>query len=130
METIVDWIGLDEFPWWKNTFSKVFTCVPIENAANLTTFIYENVKNAYTKPVLLTEFGWPGTSGEDRKSAPNKYTGEECGIANPANQIRANQEVLDYCATHNLPCTVFEAFNELWKGSNAHDINVSCCYVD
>jgi hypothetical protein len=97
--------------------------VPADKAANQTMLRYWSVKNAYNKPVLLTEFGWPGSSGADQVSQANIVTGEKCGIANPKNQISSNQAVIDYCAANKLPCALFSSFNELWKGSNANDIN-------
>jgi exo-beta-1,3-glucanase (GH17 family) len=52
------------------------------------------------------------------------YTGEQCAVANPASQKKINQEIINMCAAQGVPCSLFEAFNEPWKGNgNPYDVN-------
>jgi exo-beta-1,3-glucanase (GH17 family) len=118
MAKVVDFIGLDEFPWWENTYSNYYTCEKAENAAGQTFFRYNLVKQLYSDvPVLLTEFGWPSSAGPDLPSQPNAYTGQTCGIGNPVNYRKVNQQTINLCAKYKVGCNIFTSFNEQWKVS-------------
>jgi len=121
----VDFVGLDEFPWWLNTYSRMFPCQPASNAANQTIFRFNALQAKTSKPVILTEYGWPGArSGQDIVSTANVYNGQQCGIANLNNQKTVNQQIVNICAANRLPCCLFSANNEEWKGNgNPNDVN-------
>jgi exo-beta-1,3-glucanase (GH17 family) len=124
LESIVDFIGVDMFPWWSNTYSRMFPCEPASNAVNQTFFSYYALKRVASKPVLITEFGWPGSGGGDIISQANVYTGQQCGVANPTLQQQINQQTINECAANGIACSLFEAFNEAWKGNgNSGDVN-------
>ncbi|KAL0486501.1 Snaclec subunit [Acrasis kona] len=104
----------------------MYPCQPASNAANQTIFRFNALRAASPKPVILTEFGWPGNRQGmgDIVSTANVYNGQQCGIANLNNQRQVNQQIIDLCARNNLPCSLFASNNEPWKGNgNANDVN-------
>ncbi|KAL0483990.1 hypothetical protein AKO1_004617 [Acrasis kona] len=118
MSSIVDFIGLDLFPYWQNQFSSVWPCVPASEAANLTMFQWNYIKELYSDiPTLITEFGWPGSGDSNIISTANVFTGQTCGVANKVNQAAVNQQIINLCAAQGVACNLFEAFNEKWKGN-------------
>jgi len=115
---LVDWIGFNDYPWYDNTFSGTWSCVPFNQAAQVTLGKHKTLSALYGKPIVLTEFGWPSApAGSSIMSQPNDITGQQCGVGNDANQKAMIQNQIDLYRMNNLPCNTFEAFRESWKGN-------------
>lgn len=115
---LVDWIGLNDYPYYDNTYSGTWPCVTHTQAAQVTLGKHQTVSSLYGKPVVLTEFGWPSApTGTSIMSQVNVITGSQCGVANAANQKVMVQSVIDLYRKNSLPCNTFELFKESWKGS-------------
>lgn len=110
----VDWIGVNIFPWWENKYSGHYTCIPAAQAAQFTIDRLEQVRNLYSdRQVILTEFGWP--AGQKGYAETNQFTGEQCGIANKANQTLVLKQTLELLKQKEWAGNVFSAFREPWK---------------
>jgi len=122
---VVDWIGLNDYPWWNNVFSGVWPCNVATQGAQRTFDHYRAIQALYpTKPIVMTEFGWPSAPvGQSITSTANYVTGQQCGIANDNNQKVMVQSTIDLFRQNNLPCNTFQSFREDWKGTGAGDIN-------
>jgi exo-beta-1,3-glucanase (GH17 family) len=113
-EAKVDWIGVNIFPWWENKNAGVYTCIPVDKAADFHIARLEEIRRTYPgREVFLTEFGWP--SGPEGGTETNNHTKEKCGVANPKNQVTVIKSTLQKLAEKNWSGTVFEAFSEHWK---------------
>jgi exo-beta-1,3-glucanase (GH17 family) len=107
----MDWIGVNVYPWWENKYSPLFPCTPAEEAAAFHRARVENVQATYpSKPVWLTEFGWP--AGPEGYTEINLHTGQRCGVAGEANQRRVIEETLKLLEPAGIQSVVFEAFRE------------------
>ena len=110
----VDWIGVNIYPWWENKYSGLYPCTPAEDAAAFTVARYQAMRDHYSgREVLLTEFGWP--AGPDDYMPTNAYTGQQCGVASPANQHLVIEQTLDALDAAGLSGILFQAFREPWK---------------
>jgi exo-beta-1,3-glucanase (GH17 family) len=116
----VDWIGINIFPWWENTFSPLHSCTPAGQAADFHLARLHEVRTANpNKAVMITEFGWP--NGPAKAESVNVKTGQRCGVASAENQALVVQSTFKKLAQEHLSGTVFEAFSENWKPSNEGD---------
>jgi len=125
ISSVVDWIGLNDYPWWNNVFSGVWPCNTAAQAAQRTLDHYRAIQSLYPgKPIVMTEFGWPAATGGNSITNPANYvTGQQCGIANDANQKMMLQNTIDLFRMNKLPCNTFQSFREDWKGTSPTDIN-------
>jgi exo-beta-1,3-glucanase (GH17 family) len=125
----VDFLGLDNIPWFDNFGSKAFPCVTARDALENCVTKYTEVKRVFgtTKPILVTSHGWPGNgdTGVDILTSPNTYTGEQCGVANNFNQVAVNQRYVNYLGTNNIGSCLYAAFSEPWLayGDNSSFLN-------
>lgn len=112
---VVDWIGVNVFPWWENRDSGLFPCVGAADAAAFHIARLQDVTATYSgKETVLTEFGWP--AGPDGYTETNRYTGQACGAASEDNQRRVLAETMAELDRLALPGVVFEAFRQGdWK---------------
>ncbi|SFI14871.1 glycoside hydrolase family 17 protein [Halpernia frigidisoli] len=97
----VDFISIHSYPLWEHK--------DIEEALDFTKQNYWEVKNKYPhKQIVITEAGW--ATNANGKGFP----------AHNANEI-AQQDyflaLMNWCNTESILCYYFEAFDELWKGS-------------
>ncbi len=110
----VDWIGTNIFPWWENKYSGVYPCTTAEQAADFHIARLTELRKTYPgKDVIVTEFGWP--QGPKGGTEINNQTGQQCGVANPANQALVVQTTFKKLAEKQWSGVVFEAFSESWK---------------
>jgi len=126
---LVDWIGMNDYPWYDDYYSGVTPCNTYAQAAQVTYNKHKKLQALYGKPVVLTEFGWPGsgTSGSIM-STPNDITGQQCGVGSDANQKSMVQSVIDLYRANGLPCNTFEAYRESWKGAaNSPEVLFGIC---
>jgi len=116
----LDWIGLNDYPWWTNVFSGNWPCTPVGQAAQKTLSSYRAIQSLYpNKPIVMTEFGWPtAPQGTSTTSPANYATGQQCGVANDANQKLMIQNTIDLFRANKLPCNTFQAFGEQWKAQH------------
>ncbi|HEY3343305.1 MAG TPA: glycosyl hydrolase family 17 protein [Anaerolineaceae bacterium] len=95
----VDVVLANIYPYWNGS--------DVANAANDLTVAYQGVKTAAgTKPVLISETGWP-TCGETR------------GLAVPSlqNAQTYQQTFLAWARANQVGYYYFEAFDEAWKAA-------------
>jgi len=113
-----DWLGVNIYPYWNNVFSGNWPCNYYTDAALRTMEAHKRLINLYSdKPVVVTEWGWPGApDGQTIVSPPNYVTGQQCGICNNANQKVMVQNMIDLYRQYQLPGNCFSAFREEWKG--------------
>ncbi|KAL0477871.1 hypothetical protein AKO1_013641 [Acrasis kona] len=114
----VDFVGLNDYAWYQNYFATLpMTCQTPANAARTTLANHNMVQAIYPdKPVIQTEFGWPGApAGSSIAAQPNIYSGQVCSSANNANQATVVQGVIDLFRSANIPCNIFAAYRESWK---------------
>lgn len=98
---IVDFISIHSYPLWEH--------VKIEEALNFTIQNYEEVKNKYPeKIIMITEAGWATAANGRGFPAEN---------ANEDAQKDYFHALINWCRKENILCFYFEAFDELWKGS-------------
>ncbi len=110
----VDWIGVNVFPWWEDKYSGIFPCTPAAAAADFHIARMQNIMDRYpSKPVVLTEFGWP--SGPDGYAETNTYTGQGCGVASQANQSLVVKSTLAKLQERQWSGVAFSGFREAWK---------------
>lgn len=111
---VVDWVGINVFPWWENKFSGLFPCTTAAEAADFHIARLQDVMAVYSnKQVILTEFGWP--AGPRGYSETNQFTGQTCGVASNFNQNLVIRDTIAKLDTHGWSGVVFEAFREAWK---------------
>ena len=95
----VDFIAIHILPYWEG--------IPADKAVDYVMQRYQQVKDAFpTKPVVLTEVGWP-SDGRMRRDATPSLANEGVFVRDFLN--RANKRGLDYF--------VMEAFDQPWKRS-------------
>ena len=111
----VDWIGVNVFPWWENTFSGLFPCTPAAGAAAFAIDRLRDVQARYpTKRVTLTEYGWP--AGPHGYTERNVRTGHECGVASEDNQTLVVGETRNRLEASGFDGVMFAAYREgPWK---------------
>ena len=98
----VDFISIHIYPVWLGN--------NVEESITISKQDYHTVKSLYpNKQVIITEAGWPTASNGN--AIPTEY-------ANQINQLRYVQEIDTWSEQHNVPVFFFEAFDELWKGSD------------
>ncbi len=120
----VDWIGLNAYAFWNNLYSGVFPCTSPANAGAQALANHQKIQNLYGKPVVLTEFGWASApTGSSLTLTPNYITGQQCTVANDANQKAMVQATIDLYRENKMPCNTFEAYREPWKGTSDSDVN-------
>ncbi len=113
--------------YWRSELKEVAEAVdfisihiyPVWLGANVTDGIstsireYNEIKALYpNKQVIITETGWPTNSNGGQ--IPKEH-------ANELNQLFFNNELDRYTKDNKITCFFFEAFDELWKGSEAID---------
>ena len=97
----VDFISIHSYPIWND--------VDIESAITETNRHLEEVKSKYpNKNIIITEAGWP--TDTDEKKIPKEW-------ATITNQNRYVQNIYKWAKKNDTLVFVFEAFDELWKGS-------------
>jgi len=123
ISNVVDWIGLNDYPWWNNVFSGNWPCNTAAQAAQRTLEHNRVIQNLYpNKPVVMTEFGWPAApAGTSAPNPANYITGQQCGIASDANQKLMIQNTIDLFRMNKLPCNTFQSFREDWKATIGRD---------
>lgn len=100
----VDFISIHTYPVWIK--------VPLNDAFQLTVDDYEKTVKRYPgKPVIFTEFGWATMSNGPMII---EETNEE------AQKIYLDQ-IIPWSKKNQVTMFIFEAFDEPWKGSGAHD---------
>jgi exo-beta-1,3-glucanase (GH17 family) len=106
-------------------YSGVWPCNTPATAPQITLSNHKTLKALYSgKQVVLTEFGWAAAAtGTSIKVQANVITGQQCGVANDANQKALVQAMIDLYRTEGLPCNTFEAYREPWKGTSDEDVN-------
>ncbi|MCW5729203.1 MAG: glycosyltransferase, partial [Alphaproteobacteria bacterium] len=93
----VDFIAIHVLPYWEG--------IPADKAVEYAFQRYQQVKDAFpTKPVVITEFGWPSEGRMRRDAAPS--TANQ-GVVLRGFLNEANRRGLDYY--------VMEAFDQPWK---------------
>ena len=97
----VDFISVHTYPVWEYKH--------IHEALEFTKQNYNDVANLYPDtPVVITEAGWT-TNSNGRGIEPTNVCEERQQIY--------YQDLMEWCAKENILCFVFEAFDEVWKGS-------------
>ncbi len=97
----VDFISIHSYPVW-NGFN-------IQEVINETDRHYQETKNKYqNKEIVITETGWPTKT--DQKKIPKEW-------ANAKNQRKFISKINEWAERKNILVFIFEAFDELWKGS-------------
>jgi exo-beta-1,3-glucanase (GH17 family) len=98
----VDFISIHSYPVWNH--------VDINNAIAETAKHLKEVKNVYPdKEIVITEAGWPTKTDENK--IPRAWATIE-------NQKKYYNDMNIWAKEHNVLVFFFEAFDELWKGSN------------
>jgi exo-beta-1,3-glucanase (GH17 family)/cellulose synthase/poly-beta-1,6-N-acetylglucosamine synthase-like glycosyltransferase len=93
----VDYIAVHILPYWEG--------LAVEDAVDYVMARYQQVKDAYpTKPVVLTEVGWP-SAGRLRRDAQPSAAGQAIFL----------REFLTAAAARGLDYYVMEAFDQPWK---------------
>lgn len=115
-----DFLGVNIYAWYDNMYiPPPFEC---QTPANGPTTTYNNFMKAQslypTKPMVLTEYGWPSCSSGYSCTSPNVHDGSTCATANDANQKQFVQSVVDIFRKNKKPLNTFSAFREAWKSSN------------
>lgn len=101
----VDFISIHLYPVWLGA--------NVEEALTSSIKEYNEIKALYpNKQVIITETGWPTKSNGGQIPKEN---------ANELNQLFFNNEFDKYTKEQDIICFFFEAFDELWKGSDAVD---------
>lgn len=117
---LVDWVGVNIFPWWENKHSGIFPCTPADQAAAFHMARLEDLRRRYPdKEVILTEFGWPASPPGRRET--NSHTGQACGVAGKAQQMEVINETLAALVQRGWSGVLFEAFDEEWKAGKEGD---------
>ncbi len=99
---VVDFISIHSYPVWEDK--------ALEHALEHTLRDHAAVARRFApKQVVITEAGWP-TAANDRGIAAHR--------ASEQAQQRYLHALLDWSARAAVPCFVFEAFDEAWKGSD------------
>lgn len=101
LATELDFISVHTYPVWEN--------VALGDALEYTQQNYRSVVDHYpTKPVVITEAGWPTASngrGIDPPNASTEAQAEYC------------RQLVEWSLAEKILTFVFEAFDEPWKGS-------------
>jgi len=98
----VDFISIHSYPVWNN--------IDINNAITETDKHLTKVKKIYpNKEVIITEAGWPTKT--DGNKIPEEWATVE-------NQSRYFNNISDWAKKNKILVFIFEAFDELWKGSS------------
>jgi len=109
---LVDYVAINAFPWWENKNSP--QCVSAENAPQSQLDMFREVNSTYSKPVIISEYGWPG--GPKGYKEVNRYTNESCsGEASEENQTFVLEESMKLLMATHTPGILFSAFRETWK---------------
>lgn len=97
----VDFISIHSYPVWND--------VDINGSIDDTNGHFQRVRSKYpAKNIIVTEAGWPTKTDENK--IPKKW-------ANIMNQNRYVQNIFEWAEKNDTLVFVFEAFDELWKGS-------------
>jgi len=93
----VDFIAIHILPYWEG--------IPADKAVTYAMQRYQQVKDAFpTKPVVITEFGWPSDGRMRRDAAPTT-----------ANQGIVLRQFLNEANARGLDYYLMEAFDQPWK---------------
>lgn len=93
----VDFIAIHILPYWEG--------LPVERAIDYVMMRYQQVKDAFpTKPVVITEIGWPSDGRMRRGAAPT-----------PTAQATFLRDFLNLANKRGLDYYVMEAFDQPWK---------------
>lgn len=102
VEPEVDFVSIHSYPAWEHT--------PLELAMDHTRANVDVVARRFGHlQVAITEAGWP-TMANDR--------GIDAHRAGEEPQLHYVRALLDWSHAAGVPCFVFEAFDEAWKGSD------------
>lgn len=97
----LDFIAVHTYPVWEDQ--------PVDRALDYTKANVASVAAAHPgKPIVISEAGWC-TASNGRGMRPE--------IAGPDPQAVYFRALTDWTRAEGLPCFVFEAFDEPWKGS-------------
>ncbi len=97
----VDFISIHSYPAWEQR--------PVEQALAHTQADHAAVAQRFPRrQVVITEAGWPSVAND--RGIPAHAASEHA-------QQRYLRELLDWSRACGVPCFVFEAFDEAWKGS-------------
>lgn len=98
----IDFISIHTYPVWEYK--------SIDEAIDYTKSNYYDVVGCYPdKPVVITEAGW--TTKSNGRGMPPEHASEQF------QQIYLKQ-LSEWTNSEGIPCFVFEAFDESWKGSD------------
>lgn len=98
----VDFISIHTYPLWEHK--------NIQEALDFTIQNYWEVKNKHPhKQIAITEAGWATSANGKGFPAEN---------ANENAQKDYFMALMNWCKTENILCFYFEAFDEIWKGSD------------
>lgn len=97
----LDFLSVHTYPLWEYK--------TVDEALDYTRANVESVARAHPgKPLVISEAGW--CTASNGRGMPAAH-------ANPAWQARYVVELMAWARQAGLPCFVFEAFDEPWKGS-------------
>ena len=98
----LDFISIHSYPAWEHK--------SLEQAMDTTRENHDAVARRFgSMQVVLTEVGWPTTAND--RGIPAHRAGEQA-------QAHYVQALLEWSHASGVPCFVFEAFDEAWKGSD------------
>jgi exo-beta-1,3-glucanase (GH17 family) len=103
-----DFMGVNLYVWYDNTASSP-TCTTAAEAAQQTLNRFKNVQAKYSKPFIMTEFGWPGADSGSTVTY-------NCGVSNDATQKIVVNQVIELFRQNSLPLSSFQAFRDKTKG--------------
>jgi len=115
-----DFLGTNIYAWYDNVYiPPPFECETQVNGPMITYNNFLKVEKLYpSKPIVLTEFGWPSCMPGYDCTSPNIHDGSTCAKGNDANQKQFVQSVIDIFRKYQKPCNTFSAFREAWKASS------------
>jgi exo-beta-1,3-glucanase (GH17 family) len=98
----VDFISIHLYPVWEGKM--------VPEAIDISISQFQEISAIYpNKQVIITETGWP-TRSNSNQIHPH--------LANEKNQQVFNSVIHNWTMKNNILCFFFEAFDEVWKGSN------------
>jgi exo-beta-1,3-glucanase (GH17 family) len=98
MEKHVDFVTIHILPYWEND------PVNIDHGVKHAINVMANVKQTFSKPILIGETGWPSVGRQRNESKPSLI-----------NQARYIREFLEVAHQNNWQYNIIEAIDQPWK---------------
>lgn len=98
LESSVDFVTVHVLPYWEDDPQ------PVSNAMHHVNVVMDKVNNAFTKPIMIGETGWPSAGRQRNASVPSTV-----------NQARYIREFLQRAEEAKWNYNIIEAVDQPWK---------------